>query len=598
MHIQAKKYLPSELHLLPNEPGIYLFYNKEEETIYVGKSKTLRKRVSSYFNRSQQHTPKTQRMVSEIEAISFTIVNSEYEALVLENNLIRSTRPAYNVLLKYGKGYAYLCITNQRFPKVVVTRRVNKTFGKYYGPFTNLKAMYQMLELIKILYPTRTCDYNLSDESIQKNKYRLCLSFHLKQCKGPCIGLQAEENYNQDITHIENLLKGNVHEIKNQLKEKMQQAAKNLAYIEAQDYKMKLSALENYQAKSIVANPKLGDLDVFGIVSDTEYAFISYLQVKNGIITFTQTIEVKKKLEEEEELLSLLILNFREAYNSAATEILTNLKIPPSFPQTTNTVPKIGDKKKLVELAIKNALFLKQEHFLKKEEYQNKTSKVLAMLQQDLQLKTLPVHIECFDNSNLQGSDPVAAMVVFKKGKPAKADYRHFIIKTVQGIDDYASMREIIARRYGRLIEEKGELPDLIVIDGGKGQLSSATEMLKNLGIYTQVAIISIAKKLEEIYYPEDSYPICINKHSTSLKLLQQIRNEAHRFAIDFHRKKRSKSSLHSQLESIPNIGPKTIDNLLMHFKSIENIQKASLKEIVQQVGYKKAAIIKTYLVQ
>ena len=533
--MEATQYTPKDIRILATQPGVYRFYNKQGELIYVGKAKNIKKRISSYFSNAKQHNRKTRKMVAEIQAIEFTIVNSEYEALLLENNLVKRNQPRYNILLKDGKTYPYICITNERFPRVISTRQVATKLGRYYGPFTDLKAMYQILDLIKNLYKIRTCTYNLSAGNIGRHKFRICLEYHLGNCKGPCEGLQSETMYNQDIAQIEYILKGNLIEVKKEFKEKMYQAAQALDYEEAQGYKEKLAALEAYQAKSLVVNPQVGDLDVFGVVSDKQAAFVNYLQIKNGAVTFAQTIEIKKKLDEaDSDILPLVIFNFRERYGSAASEVLINVPLSIGLDSITFTVPKIGDKNKLVALAIKNALFLKKERFIKKEDYQAKANRTLLLLQQDLQLKTLPLHIECFDNSNIQGSNPVAAMVVFRNGKPAKKAYRHFNIKTVTGPDDFASMREVVLRRYKRLIEEKQELPDLVVIDGGKGQLNAAVQSLKSLGIYGQVPVIGIAKRLEEIYYPEDAYPIHISKQSSSLKLLQRIRNEAHRFCYYF----------------------------------------------------------------
>lgn len=597
INMEVKQYTPKDAHLLAAQPGVYRFYNKHNTLIYVGKAKNLKKRVSSYFSSSKQYNLKTRKMVAEIAAVECTIVNSEYEALLLENNLIKNAQPRYNILLKDGKTYPYLCITKERFPRVIPTRRVSPRLGQYYGPFTDLRAMHRILALIKQLYPLRTCAYNLAAANVHKGKFKVCLEYHIGNCKGPCEGLQEEESYNQDIAQVEYLLKGHFNIVKKGLKEKMYQAAQALAYEEAQACKEKLDALTTYQVKSLVINPKVGDLDVFGMVSDTQAACVSYLQIKHGAITFTQTVELKKKLDEEDgDLLPLVILNFREKYSSTATEVLTNLPLSIDLNALTLTVPQIGDKKKLVMLAVKNALFFKQERFIKNERYPKKANTILSLLQQDLQLQHLPLHIECFDNSNTQGSHPVAAMVCFKKGKPARSEYRHFNIKTVTGPDDFASMHEVVYRRYKRLIEEKKTLPDLIVIDGGKGQLSAAVAALKKVGIDSQVPIIGIAKRLEEIYCPGDPYPIHINKQSASLKLIQQIRNEAHRFAISLHRNKRSKASLQSELEAIAGIGPKTIDKLLLYFKSITNIKTASTAVLAQQIGNKKADLLKAHL--
>jgi excinuclease ABC subunit C len=454
--MEATKYTPQDIHLLPAQPGVYLFYNKQDALIYVGKAKNVKKRVSSYFSNAKQHNLKTRSMVAEIAAIAFTIVNSEYEALLLENNLIKKSQPRYNILLKDGKTYPYICITKERFPKVTHTRKVAPQLGQYYGPFTDLRAMHRILALIKQLYPLRTCAYNLTATNVRKGKFKVCLEYHLGNCKGPCEGFQDEESYNRDIDQVEYLLKGHLNAVKKDLREKMHQAAKALAYEEAQACKEKIDALTTYQVKSLVINPKVGDLDVFGIVSDKQAAFVNYLQIKNGAIMFTQTMELKKKLEEEDsDLLPLVILHSREKYSSQATEVLTNLPLSIDLNALTLTVPKIGDKKKLVMLAIKNALFFKRERFIKNEHYPKKGNKILFLLQQDLQLQRLPLHIECFDNSNIQGSDPVAAMVCFKNGKPARSEYRHFNIKTVTGPDDFASMREVVHRRYKRLIEEK-----------------------------------------------------------------------------------------------------------------------------------------------
>lgn len=594
--MKATRYVPQDLSLLATQPGVYRFYNKEDTLIYVGKAKNIKKRVSSYFVNAKQHNLKTRRMVAEVASIEFTIVNSEYEALLLENNLIKKSQPRYNILLKDGKTFPYICITEERFPRVTYTRKVSPRLGQYYGPFTDLKAMHRILELIKQLYPIRTCTYNLSEENIHKKKFKVCLEYHLGNCKGPCEGHQTEAAYQKNIAQIEYLLKGNINVVKKSFTAKMHHAAQAMAYEEAQACKDKLEALAAYQAKSLVINPKIGDLDIFGMVSGEEAAFVSYLQIKSGAITFTQTVALKKKLDEvDSDLLPLVILSFREQYHSQAQEILTNLPISIDLNDVTPTIPKIGDKKKLVDIAVKNALFFKQERFLRKVNQQPQENRTLLLLQQDLRLKELPVHIECFDNSNIQGTSPVSAMVCFKNGKPAKRDYRHFHVQTVVGPDDFASMREVVRRRYSRLVKEEENLPNLIVIDGGKGQLSAAVEALKQVGIYGQVPIIGIAKRLEELYYPNDPYPIHISKKSASLKLLQRLRNEAHRFAITFHRNTRSKASLVSVLETIPGVGPKTIDKLLRHFKSVKNMRAASLSVLSEQIGTQKATLLRTH---
>lgn len=595
--MHTKQYYIADINHFPSHPGVYFFYNKQQEIIYVGKAKNLKKRVTSYFNKKQQVSLKTRRLVEEINHISFTLVNSEYEALLLENNLIKSNQPYYNILLKDDKTYPYLCITQERFPRLIVTRHPEAIKGQFYGPFTDLRTMYRMLELAHSLYTIRTCTYQLSAENIRKHKFKVCLEYHIGRCQGPCAGLQIEEAYNQDIAQVQHLLKGNIATVKKDLKEKMQQSAQNLDYKTAQMYKEKLEALTNYQAKSMVANPQMEDVDVCAIASDEKVAYLSYLQVKEGAIRFTQNTIIKKQLDEADaEILPLMLVNFRTKYESTAKEVLLNIPVETTFDQIKLTIPKIGDKKKLVDLAIKNVLFLKKEALTKQEDNQQRSNRTLVVLQQELQLKDLPIHIECFDNSNIQGTNPVAAVVVFKQGKPAKRDYRHFNIKTVVGPDDFASMREVVGRRYKRLLEEKQPLPQLIVIDGGKGQLGVAVEALEELGIYGHVAIIGIAKRLEEIYYPADSYPLHISKKSPALKLLQQIRDEAHRFAITFHRQKRSLSSLKSQLEDIPGVGVKTIATLLQKFGSVHHIKEASVEELASYVGNKRAAQLKEHL--
>lgn len=590
--MNVKLYARTDVKNFPNQPGVYFFYNAVQQIIYVGKAKNLKKRVTSYFNK-QQLDIKTQKLITEIHYISFVLVNTEYEALLLENNLIKSNQPRYNILLKDDKTYPYLCIIDERFPRVIITRHPESIKGQFFGPFTDSKTMYRMLAVAQSLYTLRTCNYQLLAQKISQQKFQVCLEYHLGRCKGPCTGLQTEEDYNADIAQVTHLLKGNIGTVKKYVLDQIQQAAKTLDYKSAQRYKEKLEAITNYQAKSLVANPQMGDMDVCVILSDEKTAYLSYLLIKEGTIRFTQNAVIKKKLNETDiEILALMLVNFRTAYKSTATEVLLNIPLGVTFDKMKITIPKIGDKKKLLDLAIKNVLFLKQETLQKRQNYQPESNKTLLLLQEILKLKELPCHIECFDNSNIQGTNPVAAMVVFKDGKPAKKDYRHFNIKTVVGPDDFASMREIVHRRYARVLAEEQSLPQLIVIDGGKGQLNAAVGVLKALGVYGQVSIIGIAKRLEEVYYPEDHDPLCINKKSPALKLLQQIRDEAHRFAITFHRKKRSQSSIKSQLDSIPGIGSKTIEILLHQFKSVQNIKEVPFDELVSYVGTKKATTI------
>jgi excinuclease ABC subunit C len=595
--MEVPVYTPDQVNLLPDQPGVYKYYDTDRTLIYVGKAKSLKKRVSSYFTKSKNVNRKTAKMVREIRTIEFTIVNSEFDALLLENSLIKKNQPKYNILLKDDKSYPFILLTNERFPRIIPTRNRVPDTGIYFGPFASVKTMNNVLELLRSLYTLRTCRYDLSEENIESKKYKVCLEYHIGNCLGPCEGLQSEEDYNQDIEQATNILKGNMSVARTYFKDKMQQAAENLEFEEAQKYKEKLSLLTKYQAKSIVVNTHIGDTDVFTIVSDDQIAYINYLKANKGAIILTKTIEIKKKLDEsDEDILALMIVELRERYLSATKEILTNIKVPVAIEGVTLTIPKIGDKRKLVDLSIKNALYYKRERVNRVQEYQQRVNRVVLKLQEDLRLKQPPMHIECFDNSNLQGSNPVASMVCFKNGKPSKKDYRKFNIKTVTGPDDFGSMYEIVFRRYKRLLEEELELPNLIVVDGGKGQLNAACQALKDLGIYGDIPIIGIAKRLEEIYTPGDPYPLHIDKKSESLKLIQRIRDEAHRFAITFHRKKRSNAALRSELEDIKGIGRKTALSLLKNFKSIKNIREAPEEEIVKLVGSSKAKVLKEAL--
>ncbi|WKN41822.1 excinuclease ABC subunit UvrC [Tunicatimonas pelagia] len=590
-------YTPDQVNLLPDQPGVYKYYNADRTLIYVGKAKSLKKRVSSYFTKSKNTNRKTVKMVREIRTIEFTIVNSEFDALLLENSLIKKNQPKYNILLKDDKSYPFILLTNERFPRVIPTRQRIPDAGTYFGPFASVKAMNNILDLLRNLYTLRTCRYDLSEENVKSKKYKVCLEYHIGNCLGPCEGLQTEESYNQDIQQATNILKGNMSIARTYFKDKMQQTAENLEFEEAQRFKDKLSLLTKYQAKSIVVNTHLGDTDVFTIVSDDQIAYINYLKANKGSIILTKTIEVKKKLDESnEDILALMIVELRERYLSATKEILANIEVPIELAGVTITVPKIGDKRKLVDLSIKNALYYKRERVNRVQEYQQRVSRVVLKLQEDLHLKQPPMHIECFDNSNLQGSNPVASMVCFKNGKPSKKDYRKFNIKTVVGSDDFASMYEIVFRRYKRLLEEDLEFPNLIVIDGGKGQLKAACQALKDVGVYGDIPIIGIAKRLEEIYTPGDPYPLHIDKKSESLKLIQRVRDEAHRFAITFHRKKRSNAALRSELEDIKGIGRKTALSLLKNFKSVKNIREAPEEDLAQLVGSSKAKTLKEAL--
>lgn len=584
---------------LPQSPGVYRFYDKNDILIYVGKAKNLKNRVSSYFNQLQSHNQKTKRLVSQITKLEFTVVNTEFDALLLENNLIKTHQPKYNILLKDDKSYPYVCITNESFPRLLVTRQPEKQEGKYYGPFTNLKAMNTVLELIKELYHFRTCIFHLSEENIQKKKFKICLEYHLGNCLGPCEGLQDESDYLQEVQQVQHILRGNIYQVKQYFTTLMQQHAEVLEFEKAQECKQKLNLLDNFQSKSLVVNPKSSDMDVLSILSDETVAYLHFFRIKEGAIIFTKNIDIKKKLDEnDDDILSYVALNLREESKSEALEIITNIPLGIELNGVKNILPKIGDKKKLLELSLKNVLLYKKEKqrvALEKSLKEDATASVKE-LKQVLQLPHTPRHIECFDNSNIQGTTPVASMVYFKNGRPYKKEYRHFNIKTVVGANDFASMEEIVFRRYKRLKEEEKDFPDLVVIDGGKGQLSSACKALKDLDLYGKIPIVGIAKKLEEIYFPEDEIPLHIHKKSPALRLLQQVRNEAHRFAIEFHRKKRDKKTIHSQLEDIEGIGQSTITKLLQEFKTISKIKDASREEISKVVGKSKADIIKERL--
>jgi len=588
---------PDDLYL-PDLPGIYKFYNNKKEVIYVGKAKNIKKRVMAYFMSGKIHNLKTQRMVARIASIAYTVVNSEYEALLLENNLIKELQPRYNVLLKDDKSYPYLCITDELFPRLIVTRTTVPSLGKYYGPFTSSNTIRQTLEVIKKLFTFRTCSYNLVESSIVKKKFKVCLDYHLGHCKGPCEGLQSAKDYRQEIVQIEELLKNNFHIVKKKFKENMIEAAQRLDYKSAQRFKEKFTILEQYQAKSLIVHPTLGDLDVVAVISDPDYLFVGYLHVKQGAISFTQHRVVTKKLDEDVlELIALVVCALRTSSSSHAREVLVNLPLQLDMEKFVVSMPKIGDKRKLVDLALQNAFLCKKDFLSQKATAKERVNLVLIRLQQDLKLKELPYWIECFDNSNLQGDFPVAAMVCFKNGKPSKKSYRHYYIKTVVGPDDYASMYEIIQRRYSHFSLPTIDLPNLIVIDGGKGQLNAAICALKDLGIYGKIPIISIAKRLEEIYFPNDTDSLLLDKRSPSLKLLQQLRNEAHRFAISFHRNQRSKATLHNDWADIPGIGPKTIHKLLHHFGSPKMIEAASADALTAVIGRAKAHLLLDFFV-
>jgi excinuclease ABC subunit C len=588
-----------ELVKIPSDPGVYRYFDESGEVIYVGKAKNLRNRVSSYFLKSTQHDRKTKRLVSQIRRIEFTIVLSEWDALLLENQIIKQLQPKFNILLKDDKTYPFICVSNEPFPRVYVTRIVDRKKGTYYGPFANLRSMHTVLDMFKSLYTIRSCQLPLTQRNIVGGKFKVCLEYHIGNCKGPCEGLQSEDDYNVEIEQVHHILKGNLSQTQQYFKEKMLEAAEQMAFEHAHVWKTKIDHLVNFQSRATVSNPKLGNLDVMTIVSDEESAYLNFMRVKEGFMVVTQNLEVKKKLDEsDQEIFALMVVEMRDLYGPGAKEMLSNLQ--PDFELKPEiTVPQIGDKKKLLDMSMKNVMYFRREKAERREieasASSSKKDRVLIRLKADLQLKSLPRHIECFDNSNIQGTNPVASMVCFRDAKPSKKDYRHFNIKTVVGPNDFASMNEVVGRRYLRMIAENESLPDLIVVDGGKGQLSAACDALKKIGLYGQVPIIGIAKRLEEIYFPEDSLPLYIDKKSESLKLIQQIRDEAHRFAITFHRDKRSKGSLVSELEGVEGVGKVTATKLLKYFGSVREIRESSLEKLTEVVGTDRASKIRTY---
>ncbi|WP_010519049.1 excinuclease ABC subunit UvrC [Croceivirga radicis] len=579
-----------QLSTLPNSPGVYQFYDKLDKILYVGKAKNLKKRVSSYFTK-QHDSGKTRVLVSKIVAIKHIVVATESDALLLENNLIKKYRPRYNVLLRDDKTYPWICIKNERFPRVFPTRKLIKDGSEYFGPYTSMKTVRTLLDLIKSVYPLRTCNYDLSKEKIEADKYKKCLEYHLGNCLAPCEDLQSSESYNRQIADIREIIKGNFKSSLTYFKQEMKRLAQEMEFEKAQQIKDKIDVLENYQVKSTIVNPKINNVDVFTIFSDESAGYINFLQIMNGAIIRSHTLEIKKKLEEtDQELLRLAIIEIRQRFKSNSRELYLPFPIKLELPVRV-TVPKLGDKKRLIDLSLHNAKAFRQEQFkqMKIVDPDRHTKRLMAQMKADLRLSVEPTHIECFDNSNIQGTNPVAACVVFKNGKPSKKDYRHFNIKTVDGPDDFASMEEVVFRRYKRLLNEDEPLPQLIVIDGGKGQLSSALKSLDLLGLRGKIAIIGIAKRLEEIYFPEDPIPLYLDKKSETLKIIQQLRNEAHRFGITFHRQKRSKAAINTELESIEGIGSKTAEQLLKKFKSVKRIKEASIESLTQAIGVDKA---------
>ncbi|GAA4803786.1 excinuclease ABC subunit UvrC [Litoribaculum gwangyangense] len=588
--------LEIQLQTLPNQPGVYQYFDKEGTIIYVGKAKNLKKRVSSYFTKTHDNG-KTRVLVKKIANIKHIVVETETDALLLENNLIKKHKPRYNVMLKDDKSYPWICIKNERFPRVFSTRRVFKNGGEYFGPYTSVKTVYTLLDLIKGLYSLRTCNYDLAEEKIQAGKYKVCLEYHLGNCNGPCEGFETETEYNENIKAIKEILKGNFKDSLQQFKKQMRDLADNMQFEEAQKIKEKVEVLENYQSKSTIVNPKISNVDVFTIMSDESYGYINFLQLSYGSIIRSHTLEIKKKLDEtDKELLELAITEIRQRFHSKSKEIY--VPFPVDLGEDIKvTVPQLGDKKHILDLSLRNAKYFRMERFkqMKIVDPDRHVNRIMAQMKADLRLSEEPRHIECFDNSNIQGTNPVAACVVFKNGKPSKKDYRHFNIKTVEGPDDFASMEEVVYRRYKRMLDEQQPLPQLIIIDGGKGQLSSALKSLDALNLRGKIAIIGIAKRLEELFYPNDPIPLYLDKKSETLKIIQQLRNEAHRFGIEHHRNRRSKSALNTELETISGVGEKTVVELLKHFKSAKRVANAKLDELEEVVGVSRAEKVYNY---
>lgn len=590
--------LPIKLQLatLPKSPGVYQFYDKDEKILYVGKAINLKKRVSSYFNKTHD-SARTRMLVKRIVQIKHIVVETETDALLLENNLIKEYQPRYNVLLKDDKTYPWICIKNERFPRVFHTRNLVKDGSEYFGPYTSMRTVRTLLNLIRSLYPLRTCNYLLSRENVSEGRYKVCLEYHIGNCLGPCEGLQTEEDYMKNIDAVRNIIRGDFRGLLQEFRAKMKAHAENMEFEMAQQIKEKIDTLESYHSKSTVVNPKIHNVDVFTVLSDESFGYVNFLQIAFGRVIRSHTMEIRKKMEEsDKELLRLAIIELRERFNSQSEVVYLPFSL--NLGEYVKVeVPKIGDKKHIVDLSLRNAKYFRMERFkqMKIVDPKRHENRILTQMKTDLRMNELPRHIECFDNSNLQGTNPVAACVVFKNAKPSKRDYRKFNIKSVEGPDDYESMREVVYRRYKRLLEEEDPLPQLIVIDGGKGQLNAALESLSHLNLENKIAVIGIAERLDEIFVPDDPIPLFIDKSSETLRVIQQLRNEAHRFGLSFHRQKRSKNALHSDLENIPGVGPKTIERLLRHFKSLKRIKSANFEELSSVAGNARATAIIEY---
>jgi excinuclease ABC subunit C len=586
--------ISEQLKLLPEKPGVYQYFDKNELIIYVGKAKNLKKRVASYFSAMKNQSGKLRVLVKKIQSIKYIVVETEMDALLLENNLIKEYQPRYNIMLKDDKTYPWICIKNERFPRVFSTRNFINDGSKYFGPYASGKMKNAILDLIKQLYPIRTCKHNLSKKNIDSGKFKVCLEYHLGNCLGPCVGKQTETDYQSNLIEIERILKGNIASLIAELKQKMMILANQMQFEKAQLIKERLEILTNYRSKSMVVNPKIKNVDVFSFINDKDAAYINFLKIIDGAVVQTHTLELKKKLDETpKQLLAHAVFEIRQRYGMAAEEIIVPFIMDQDF-GVLQHVPKIGDKKHLLELSERNAKYYQIEKKKKKDlaDPERHTKRILETMKEDLRMSELPRHIECFDNSNFQGDYPVAAMVMFKNAKPHKKGYRHYNIKTVEGPDDFASMEEVVYRRYKRLLEEKQALPQLIVIDGGKGQLSAAVKSLNTLNLRGKITIIGIAKKLEEIYFPGDSLPLYIDKKSETLKIVQHLRDEAHRFGITHHRSKRNKGTLKTELTDIKGIGPQTADMLLKKFKSVKKIKDLNFKTLTELIGASKAKLL------
>ncbi len=585
-----KSTLEIQVQTLPDSPGVYQYFDKEEKILYVGKAKNLKKRVASYFTKTHENG-KTRVLVKKIVSIKHIVVETETDALLLENNLIKKYQPRYNILMKDDKSYPFICIKKEEFPRVFITRRVIKDGSEYFGPYTSVRTVRAILSLIKELYPLRTCNFKLTEQNIQNKKYKICLEYHIKNCKGACEGLQQEAHYREDISAIRNIIKGNFASSLQKFKDLMFDFSEKMEFEEAQKIKEKLASLENYQVKSTIVNPKITNVDVFSIISDESFAYINFFKISNGNIIQSHTTEIKKKLAEtDKQILEYAIVEIRQRFQSITKEIYVPFKVNLGE-EIKVTIPKVGDKKRIIDLSIRNAKYFRQEQFkqIKIIDPERHVNRIMSQMKKDLRLIVEPRHIECFDNSNIQGTHPVAACVVFRNGKPSKKEYRNFNIKTVVGPDDFASMEEVVYRRYKRLLDEKQSLPQLIIIDGGKGQLSSALKSLDKLELRGKIAIIGIAKRLEELFYPDDPIPLYLDKKSETLKIIQQLRNEAHRFGINHHRNKRSKAAINSELFNIDGIGTKTVESLLQKLKSTKRVTNASLERLTEIIGRDKA---------